>query len=169
MTAADLPPAIEIVQPIAINNSCVIGAAAYYNIPPDLIVAVRIQEAGTVGRVSQNRNQSVDMGPMQINSIHLQEFERFGISAKDLISDECSNIFAGGYRLRVELGRASGDFWRGVGNYHSATPEKHYRYRRAVAERLRKLYINYAAYVMYLRAAAVDKRREYVTRGIVKE
>lgn len=160
MLIPDLPP-IEIMQPIAIENRCVVAASAYYDLPPELIVAVRIQEAGTIGRTSENTNKSRDMGPMQINTIHLEEFSRHGIHERDLIENECTNLFAGAYRLRVELNRAS-DFWEGVGNYHSATAVHHYSYRRHIADRLRKLYANYQPYVKWLREEAVKLRARYV-------
>jgi len=158
--AIDVPPQEPpaIVAPIRIDHSCVIGAAAYYRLPPELIVGIRIQEGGTVGRYSVNQNKTVDLGPMQINSMHVKTFAKYGITSKHLLDDECTNLYAGGWMLHQEIENAKGDMWRGIGNYHSRTPKFHNRYRAAVLQRMEMLYAKYAPYVAWLRANTIRMR-----------
>lgn len=145
------PPAI--VAPVEINHGCVIGAAAYYRLPPELIVAIRIQEAGTVGRYSVNKNGTVDLGPMQINSGNLRRFEKHGISGGQILGSECVNLYAGAWMLYDEIRRAP-DMWTGIGNYHSRTAVYHNRYRASVAKWIERLYKSYRPYIAWLRSNA---------------
>ncbi|PKM46955.1 MAG: hypothetical protein CVV05_00635 [Gammaproteobacteria bacterium HGW-Gammaproteobacteria-1] len=81
-----------------------------------------------------NKNGTADFGPAQINSTWIRRFRDRGIPASaDLLENHvCFNLYASGWILRYELDRAP-DFWTGVGNYHSHTPE----YNRSYIKRVR--------------------------------
>ena len=51
-------------------TACIRSAAAVHRVPPGVIAILLAVEGGTLGRVSQNGNGTVDIGPMQINQIH---------------------------------------------------------------------------------------------------
>ena len=96
-----------------------------YRLPPAVLVILLNVEGGSLGRVSPNTNGTVDIGPMQVNEIWLPE--RRGALERDDRSDAykalrdnfCANVEAGAWILRRGLDEARGDFWEGVGYYHS--------------------------------------------------
>jgi hypothetical protein len=51
----------------------------------------------------------------------------------------CANVEAGAWILRQYLDEAKGNFWEGVGYYHSHTPEHKSRYLRAVLRQVLRL------------------------------
>lgn len=114
---------------------CVQYAAGYYQVHPDLIRAIMRTEGGTTGKISWNKNGSYDMGIMQVNSIHLKELAKYGISREDLIYNPCVNIYVGTWILKLGLMKSS-DFWQGVGAYNSQTPIYNQAYRYKVYKNL---------------------------------
>ena len=121
------------------RNQCVLAAAAHYQVPVDLLRAIIRTEGGTTGQSVGNTNGSRDMGLMQINTIHLPELERYGITRAMLINDECLNIHVGAFILHRELSRG-GDYWTNVGAYNSRTPKHNERYRSKVWQNLLKIW-----------------------------
>lgn len=126
------------------QESCVVQAAAHYRAHPDLVRAVLRTENGTRGEIRKNKDGSFDMGPMQINSVHLPNLAKFGITKDMLVNDECLNIHIGTYLLQKHIVTAPDvgsplGFWRAVGKYHSATPEKNAEYQKRVWRNLNQL------------------------------
>lgn len=119
-------------------SECVAGAAQHYRVHPAVILAVMRQEGGRVGQVSTNRNGTYDIGPMQINSSHLGELSRYGISRSALLNDGCLNIYIGTWLLKREM-VASGSLWSGIGQYHSHTPSLSVDYQWRIWNRLKQL------------------------------
>lgn len=117
---------------------CVQRAAAHYGAHPDIVRAVLRTEGGKIGQIRRNKDGSFDMGPMQINSVHLPELAKYGITQAMLINDECLNIHIGTYYLQKNIITTRG-FWKAVGNYHSATPDKNIRYQYRVWGKLNEL------------------------------
>lgn len=156
----DVPPAI--VSPVPINHACLINASAYYVIPPELLLAIRMQEAGTVGKSSKNTNGTYDHGPMQINTVNLPQFAKFGVKPEYIRDDECTNIFAGAYLLRKLMNEHPRDLWIAVGEYHSATPVYRDKYIADVWRRLVKAWQTHASYLRWIREAAVKRRLEFM-------
>ena len=131
----DMPP-----ESINIHNeraviSCLVKASNSFGLDPFVLMAIRQVEGGKVGRYSKNTNGTYDMGPMQINTIWLNEVKReFGWSKNDLIFDACKNVYVSAWILKNEIKMAKGNTWLGVGNYHSRTKKFHDRYRnKAIA------------------------------------
>ncbi len=124
------------------RSICMAESAAAYKLPLVLLQAIAKTEGGSTGTVSRNKNGSVDMGVMQVNSIHLQSaphhFLARGVTASQLINDDCVNIAAGASILRYEIDRAP-DFWTGVARYHSRTPHFAAIYLAKVVNHLRIL------------------------------
>lgn len=84
----------------------------------------------------RNENQSIDMGLMQINSIHLAELKRYGIDARTL-QDGCASVYIGAWHLRRKIARY-GNTWEAVGAYHSETPALRDRYAQSIIGILRQ-------------------------------
>lgn len=117
---------------------CVQAAASRYHLPLPVFQAVLTTEGGWDGLRKKNTNGSFDLGRAQINTIHLPELAKFGISEESLVNDACTNLHVAAYRLRYEINRAE-DFWRGVGNYHSRTPHLNKAYRERVVRNLQRI------------------------------
>ncbi|MBQ69144.1 conjugal transfer protein [Candidatus Saccharibacteria bacterium] len=131
----DLPPDIPADHP---QHQCIRKAAVDNRLPEEILWAIRIAEGGKRGILRQNKDGSVDVGVMQINSTHFDYFRsKYGVKPAWLLHNQCISILAGGYRLAKEIKRR-GDFWIGVGDYHSRTQSKNLKYRKRVLEVLER-------------------------------
>ncbi|MBU6264534.1 MAG: hypothetical protein KGM39_07170, partial [Actinomycetales bacterium] len=52
---------------------CTLDAARRQKVPPNILLALGSQELGKAGQFVKNHNGSYDMGPWQINTVHLQK------------------------------------------------------------------------------------------------
>ncbi len=125
-------------------RGCITAAAKVYRLPPAVLVILLNVEGGSLGRVSPNTNGTVDIGPIQVNEIWLPEVAAhwhatIGDAYKALRDNFCANVEAGAWILRRGLDEARGDFWEGVGYYHSHTPEHKTRYLREVLRQVLRL------------------------------
>ena len=125
-------------------RDCITAAAAAYREPPTVLVILLNVEGGLLGQVSYNTNGTVDIGPMQVNQIWLPDVAahwRTTVPAAyaALRDSFCANVEAGAWILRQGLDEAHGDFWQGVGYYHSHDPEYKHRYLRAVLAQVLRL------------------------------
>lgn len=124
---------------------CILAAALEHRVPPAVLVILLHVEGGQLGRVSGNLNQTVDVGPMQVNEIWLPDLARRWQTSvpqafQVLRDDFCFNLEAGAWILRRALDEARGDFWTGVGYYHSHHPVHKADYlRKVLAQALRLL------------------------------
>ena len=119
----------------ALGEQCVDAASTAYGIPNPIFRAVLRTEGGWQGLRKRNANGSYDLGPGQINTIHLPALRKYGIDEQMLADDVCLNVHVAAYRLRLEIDRVR-DVWRGVGNYHSRTPKFHNAYLARVRSHL---------------------------------
>lgn len=125
----DIPP--DLPQDYT-EYTCMAIAARKQQLPEEILWAIRLQEQGSRGTVSQNTDGSYDVGVMQINSIHFKEFQqKWGIKPSWLVHSNCISILAAAFILRREIDRA-GSFWAGVGAYNSRTPSLNYKYREKI-------------------------------------
>jgi hypothetical protein len=113
--------------------ACIVVAARDYSLPLRGLLSVQLTEGGRLGTLSKNSNGSVDHGPFQINTIWAQRLVReFGITPAMLTNDLCWSARAAAYILRYQINQAGGDFWEGVGHYHSYTKKYKEAYIAAV-------------------------------------
>lgn len=110
-----------------------IAAANHYGVDVRLVRAVMAQE--NCPESKRNTNDTIDMGPMCINSVHLTTLAKYRITALQLMKDQRLNIFIGTWLLRMEFQRTKGDLWRAIGNYHSRTPDKNADYQQRIWRR----------------------------------
>lgn len=129
---------------VAMIRDCIEAAAHVYGVPPAILVVLLRVEGGSLGGVSPNTNGTVDIGPMQVNSIwvgqvaaHWNTSERRAAAA--LRDNFCANVEAGTWILRQGLDEAGGNFWEGVGYYHSHDPDRKRIYLRSVLEQVLSL------------------------------
>jgi hypothetical protein len=124
-------------------EACIYAAASVYHEPPAVLLILLNVEGGTLGSVSHNSNGTVDIGPMQVNQLWIPQLDahwradpRTTYAAPR--DNFCANVEAGAWILRQGLDKAHGDFWGGVGYYHSYDPVQQNTYlRRVLAQALR--------------------------------
>lgn len=124
--------------------TCLTGAAAAHRLEPAVVLAILKAEGGKVGEASPNSNGTFDYGPMQVNTINLPTLARhWGVSRDVALAmardDLCSSLDAGSLLLRQAIDLEGGDFWQGMGRYHSATPAFKNRYLGRLAEIVARL------------------------------
>jgi len=125
-------------------RGCITAAAKLYRLPPAVLVILLNVERGSLGHVSPNTNGTVDIGPIQVNENWLPNVAAhwnatIADTYKALRDNFCANVEAGAWILRRGLDEARGDFWEGVGYYHSHTPEHKTRYLREVLRQVLRL------------------------------
>lgn len=129
---------------VSMVASCINAAAAAHLLPPSVLVILLNVENGRLGRVSQNTNDTVDIGPMQINQIWIPALARHwhaspAATREALLNNFCANVEAGAWILRTGIDEARGDFWEGVGYYHSHSTEHKATYLRLVLRQALRL------------------------------
>ena len=113
----------EWVKPV--TPQCVGEEANRQSLEVVKVLSVMKTEGGHVGEYSRNANGSYDIGPMQVNTVHLPELSKiYGIPqaamSKLLAYNGCFNVAIGAWLLRKRTNEAAGNFWYGIGRYHSA-------------------------------------------------
>lgn len=109
--------------------ACVNAAAKTYHLPKHLLESIiTIESRWNPHAEARNPDGSIDVGPMQVNSIWLSHpgLIRANIAMADL-RHPCTNIFVGAWILS-DLFRKHGVNWEAVGRYNSATPWRRSRY-----------------------------------------
>lgn len=119
--------------------ACVHQISAHYQVPVNLIAAVRLQEGGCPGLVSENSNGSVDMGPMQINSWwfgeHQYSLQRYGISAESVLNNFCQNLSVSAWILRQNF-TSFGNWADSISAYNLGKPDRNSAYLSSVLEHI---------------------------------
>jgi hypothetical protein len=134
-------------------NECIVEVAAAYKVDALLLRAIREHERGDVGKKNLNIDGSWDIGPFQINSVHLDELEaKFGLTEIDIKYDACFNTAVAGWHLRNKINENNGDIWKGVAWYHSKTPVHGNRYRKLIVTMYQRL-INKAGKLIRVKIA----------------
>lgn len=130
-TVIALPLLAAGVLPAAGAADCFDMAAAFHSVNPGILRAIAIQENPKCDQtIRRNTNASIDVGCMQINSIHFGKLASYGVAPADLL-DPCKNIYVGAWHYRSKINK-HGNTWTAVGAYHSETPSKRDRYARSV-------------------------------------
>lgn len=142
------PEAVTLVPPgqdgAAVFRGCVRVASRVNGVPPAVLLMLLQVEGGRLGEVSGNRNGTVDIGPFQVNEIWLPAVaQHWGMTADEafaiLRDNFCGNADAAAWILRSALADAHGDFWEGVGRYHSTRSDLQAAYLRRVLAAARRL------------------------------
>ncbi|MDZ5459281.1 transglycosylase SLT domain-containing protein [Azohydromonas lata] len=129
---ADLPPQMQE------RVVCSIAAAAKYEIPANLLLAVAEQENGKPGQWVRHANGAVDVGAMQFSTGYLRELARYGITPEDVAARGCYPYQLAAWRLRMHIKNDRGDLWTKAANYHSRTPRFNRVYRGHITRKALK-------------------------------
>lgn len=114
------------------QSDCINEAALCFKINPLLIKAIIWQESkNQQDAINRNKNNTIDVGMMQINSIHFKSLKKMGITEQSLRENSCANVFSGAWVLSQIIDR-HGYTWDGIGRYHSSTPVHHDKYVRNI-------------------------------------
>ena len=127
--------------PLALQEEwvvCSITAAAKYQVPANIVLAIAEKEGGRPGQWRTNRNGTHDVGSMQFNTAYLIDLARYGITASDVATAGCYAFDLAAWRLRQHLSKDKGDLWTRAANYHSRTPQYNHVYRTDVIRKASK-------------------------------
>ena len=116
----------------------VLDAARVSGVPVAALFAILATEGGKTGEALSNKNGTWDMGPFQVNSVHLNELAAMGISPDAVLRDGRVNAHAAAWLLHKEY-RRTGNLWQAIGAYHSRTPHRRDTYIRRVKNNLERL------------------------------
>jgi hypothetical protein len=98
----------------AMIEGCLRAAADLDHVPAGLLFLLVQVEHGRLGEVSQNSNDTVDIGPMQVNDTWLPKIAGHWRTSEDaafraLRDSFCANVEGGAWILRQALDEAHGD------------------------------------------------------------
>ncbi|SAK67694.1 lytic transglycosylase, catalytic [Caballeronia hypogeia] len=121
----------SLVADAARADDCFEQAGAYQGVNPLVLRAVAWRESkGDVAAINRNANGSIDVGQLQINSIHFPDLARQGIPHRAL-TDPCVNVFVAAWLLKQKMVKY-GNTWRAIGAYHSESPKHRDAYARSI-------------------------------------
>jgi soluble lytic murein transglycosylase-like protein len=114
-------------------DDCFNEAAAYQGVNPWVLRAVAWYESkGDPSAIHQNADGSIDVGQLQVNSIHFGELAREGVPHRAL-TDPCVNVYVAAWLLKQKMVK-HGNTWRAIGAYHSETPKQRDAYARSIQQ-----------------------------------
>ncbi len=114
------------------NGDCIAEAAQCFQINPLIIKAIIWHESKNKPQaLNKNKNKTIDVGIMQINTVHFKALKTLGIDETLLRENSCANVFSGTWVLKQSIERY-GYTWSGIGNYHSKTPVHHDKYVKKI-------------------------------------
>jgi hypothetical protein len=125
--------------------ACMAAAASFYALPPRVLPAIQLVEAGRVGTVAADADGTADLGVMQVNTrwvgtlAAVTHLPAAAVRVR-LIFDPCFNIAAAAAILRTYLLETHGDLMAAIGDYHSHTPALNLGYREAVVQAAHALF-----------------------------
>lgn len=119
--------------PLASHSACFEEAATHFRVPAQLLRAIsRVESGGNPVALNRNRDGSVDVGHMQINSRWFANLAHLGISS-DKLWEPCTNTYVGAWILSQNIQRM-GYGWNAVGAYNAASESPRMRYAHKVAQ-----------------------------------
>lgn len=113
------------------SNACWREAAQYHGVDVWLLYSIAwVESRMNPKSIGRNRNGSMDLGLMQINTIWLAELRKYGIRREQLM-DGCASIYIGAWIMSKNF-KTYGYTWRAIGAYNSGTPSIGYKYAQKV-------------------------------------
>ncbi len=114
-------------------DDCFEQAGAWQGVNPLVLRAVAWRESkGDAAAINRNANGSIDVGQLQINSIHFPDLAKLGIPHRAL-TDPCINVYVAAWLLKQKMVR-HGNTWRAIGAYHSESPHERDAYARSIQQ-----------------------------------
>ncbi|AOY97708.1 lytic transglycosylase (plasmid) [Cupriavidus sp. USMAA2-4] len=122
----------------AARADCLDDAAKFHGVSPLLLRGVAQWESRmNPTAVHRNKDGSEDIGLMQINSSHLPQLARWGIS-RAMLFDACVSAYVGAWILRDNIDR-HGATWTAVGAYNARSDVKRMEYARHIYDTLQSI------------------------------
>ncbi len=120
---------LVILLPFSAHAFCFQEAGQKYAVSPRLLWAIAKAESNfDPSSINRNRNGTIDVGLMQINSIWADQLG----GTWDALGNPCTNVMAGAWILSQCI-RDYGNTWQAVGCYHSRTPTRRDAYASRIA------------------------------------
>lgn len=126
-----------------VMQGCWDKAGKTYGVDPWLLMAVaKVESSFRANAINKNKNNTYDIGMMQINSFWLPTLSKFGISSKDLLNP-CTSVFVGSWIMAQNIKRF-GYNQDGIGAYNSpGNITIRRRYAQAVYKAYNKLIVDF--------------------------
>lgn len=111
-----------------------------FGIEVQLLKAIAQVESGMKPSASaKNKNGTVDIGIMQINSIHFQRLKKIGINSHQLQHDPCLNVIVG-TSILADMMSVYGYSWEAVGAFNAGTSKDRHILRMKYAKKVWTIY-----------------------------
>lgn len=127
-------------------QGCWDSAGKTYGVDPWLLMAVaKVESSFKANAINKNKNNSYDIGMMQINSFWLPTLSKYGISSRDLLNP-CTSVFVGSWIMAQNIKRF-GYNQDGIGAYNSpGNITIRRRYAQAVYKAYNKIITDFKVY-----------------------
>jgi soluble lytic murein transglycosylase-like protein len=120
---------------VARAGDCFEQAGVYQGVNPSVLRAIAwVESRGDPTAIKRNANGSIDVGQLQINSIHFGDLAREGVP-HGALTDPCVNIYVAAWLLKQKMVKY-GNTWRAIGAYHSESPKLRDAYARSIQQTL---------------------------------
>lgn len=117
-----------------LTEECVNVALERYGVHPLVLSLILKVEGGYSGARIRNTDGSFDLGLAQINTIHLPELRKYGLTENMLRNNDCISFGVAAWHVnRVAQGQkidSEEAFYSVVARYHSKTPRHNENYSR---------------------------------------
>jgi soluble lytic murein transglycosylase-like protein len=118
---------------VARADDCFDQAGVYQGVNPAVLRAIAwVESKGDPTAITRNANGSIDVGQLQINSIHFGDLARQGVP-HGALTDPCVNIYVAAWLLKQKMVKY-GNTWRAIGAYHSESPKLRDAYARSIQQ-----------------------------------
>ncbi|WP_230554992.1 transglycosylase SLT domain-containing protein [Serratia plymuthica] len=133
--------AFAFLVPATSHAFCFEDAGRDYNIDPDLLLAIAIQESKLNAHAynGANKDGTSDSSLMQINSANLPMLNKMGITKQRLYSQPCISVYTGGWVLAGFI-KQYGYTWEAVGAYNAGSGKKRGALRKEYSDKIRSIY-----------------------------
>lgn len=133
----------QLEQPSQLTVGCLTRISKRYQVHPLILRLVATVEGGWAGARIENTNGSYDLGLMQINTIHLPQLSKYGLTEAMIQNNDCINVGVSAWYIRsVTRGQTAvgtTDYFRAIARYHSKNEPHITRYTNKLLEAYRDL------------------------------
>ncbi|QJU42329.1 transglycosylase SLT domain-containing protein [Serratia marcescens] len=122
--------------------NCWSYASQKFGIEARLLASIAQVESGmNPEAIGKNKNGTIDVGIMQINSIHFPRLNRMGIDSNQLQKDPCLAVIVGASILSNMM-QVYGYGWEAVGAFNAGTAKDRHDLRIKYAKKVWAVYSN---------------------------
>lgn len=123
------------------SANCYQQAANRYSVDESILKAiVKVESNFNQYAIHYNTDGSHDIGLTQINSSHLPELAKYGITEKKLLDNACLNLNIGAWILSQYM-HQYGQTWRSVGTYNTGKKKSLENARIAYVRKVKRAYV----------------------------